>query len=404
MNTRKKVLDILYRVMQEGGYASIILRDNKCILKNEMPFVSNLVYGVLRNYRYLEAHWKPYAKRSKPKTALALDMAIYELFFTSAKEYAVVNETVELVNAKEKSFVNAILRKVQMTGKKDFLDPCVQYSHPDWIYHMWQAHYGKEEAIKIMQADQVIPNVIGRINPLKMTKDTLEKDPSITFMNDYCFISETNIISSNYFKEAQVLIQNPSSIEPVLALDLKDNLNVLDVCAAPGTKTQLISSLMHNTGEIIACDLYPQRLSLIQQLMDRCGNTNVKTIVNDATLPTFEEESFDRILCDVPCSGLGDLSHKPEIRWHLKPEDIDSLLQTQEKILEVSSSYLKKEGMLVYSTCTLNKKENTGQILSFLKRHNNFILVSEKTIFPYERYHDGFYVAVLKKQGSIVVK
>lgn len=398
MNTRKKVLDILYRVMCEDGYASIIMREVKDISKEEMPFVSNLVYGVLRNYSYLENQWRSYAKHTKAKTALAIDMAIYELFFTNSKEYAIVNETVELVNKNDRAFVNAILRRVQKEGKKDFEDPCIQYSHPDWIYKMWKAHYGEETALKIMQADLEIPNVIGRINPLKITKAELEKDPSITFINDYCFIKEGSILSMDEFQEGKVLIQNPSSIESVLALQLIDDLKVLDVCAAPGTKTQLISSFMHNTGEVIACDLYEHRLQLINQLMDKCGNTNVQTKVNDANVSSFEEETFDRVLCDVPCSGLGDLSHKPEIKWHLKPENIDEIIQTQAKILDVSSKYLKKGGILVYSTCTLNKKENTSQVQNFLKTHENYVLESEKTIFQFEKYHDGFYVAVLRKQ------
>lgn len=398
MSTRKKVLDILYRVMCEDGYASIIMREVKDISKEEMPFVSNLVYGVLRNYSYLENQWRSYAKHTKAKTALAIDMAIYELFFTNSKEYAIVNETVELVNKNDRAFVNAILRRVQKEGKKDFEDPCIQYSHPDWIYKMWKAHYGEETTLRIMQADLEIPNVIGRINPLKITKEELEKDSSITFINDYCFIKEGSILSMDEFQEGKVLIQNPSSIEPVLALQLIDDLKVLDVCAAPGTKTQLISSFMHNTGEVIACDLYEHRLQLINQLMDKCGNTNVQTKVNDATVSTFEEESFDRVLCDVPCSGLGDLSHKPEIKWHLKPENIDEIIQTQAKILDVSSKYLKKGGILVYSTCTLNKKENTFQVKNFLKTHENYVLESEKTIFQFEKYHDGFYVAVLRKQ------
>lgn len=398
MNTREKVLDILHRVMKENGYASLLMRQIDDISIEEMPFVSNLVYGVLRNYSYLEFQWREYAKHTKAKTALAIDMAIYELFFTSAKEYAVINETVNLVNKNEKNFVNAILRRIQKEGKKNSKDEWIQYSHPKWIVDMWIAHYGKEETLKILQADQTAGSVIGRINPLKITKQQLERDETIHFINDYCFLKEDSILNSTYFKNGEVLIQNPSSIEPVLAIDARENMRVLDVCAAPGTKTQMISALMNNTGEVVACDLYEHRLDLIQQLMDKCNNTNVKVQINDATKQFFQKGSFDRVLCDVPCSGLGDLKHKPEIRWHLKPENIDEIVQIQKKILEVSSTYVKENGLLVYSTCTLNKKENTSQITSFLKIHDDFELLKEKTIFPYEKYHDGFYVAVLRKK------
>lgn len=397
MNIRKEVLEILVRVMKEDGYASLIMRERKDIDKKDMPFVTQVVYGVLRNYRYLEYQWRRYAKHTKYQTALLIDMAIYELFFMHSKPYAIINECVELVNPNDKAFVNAILRKVEKIGKCDSEDPCIQFSHPDWIYQMWKAHYGEENALRIMRANQEIPLVYGRINPLKITKQELEKDSSIHFLDALSFTMDSNIQASTYFQEGKVLIQNPSSILPVQYLDVHDNQRVLDVCSAPGTKTQLLSSLMHNTGEVIACDIYTHRCQLIDALMQRCGNTNVKTMIQDATKESFEKESFDRVLCDVPCSGLGDLSHKPEIRWHLKPEDIDEIVLIQKQILEVNCQYVKQGGILVYSTCTLNKKENHGQIQNFLKNHSEFQLVEEKTIFPFEKNHDGFYVAKLYK-------
>ncbi len=397
MNTRKEALDILYQVFSKEGYASLIMREKKDIDEIHMPYISNVVYGVIRNYRYLEYQWRRYAKRTKLKTALAIDLAIYELFFMHGEDYAIVNEAVNLVRDNEKKFVNAILRRVIQEGENKSEDICIYYSHPDWIYSMWKAHYGKEIADQILVADQKIPKVYGRINPLKCTKEELSKDEQITFLDDYFFTCNKPIQKLKAFQEGKVLIQNPSSFEPVKALDLKDNMKVLDTCASPGTKTQMISALMHNTGEVVACDLYEQRCGLIDTLMNRCGNTNVHTMVNDATKKHFEEESFDRILCDVPCSGLGDLTHKPEIKWHLKPENIDAIIQIQQKILSISSLYLKKGGILVYSTCTLNKKENTGQIHIFLKQHTNFQLIEEKTIFPFEENRDGFYYAKLEK-------
>ena len=398
MSARKEALEILYRVMHEGGYASLIMRDTH-IKKEEMPFVTNVVYGVLRNYSYLEYQWKRYAKRAKAKTSLALDMAIYELHFMHDREYAVVNEVVDLVNKNEKNFVNAVLRNYLKNGWMESAEPSIRYSHPDWLIHMWNAHYGNAVTQQILEADQKIPCVYGRINPIKAKKDDFVEDPTMHFIDDLSFTMDVPMQTTSYFKEGKIIIQNPSSIIPVRELDLQDGLRVLDTCAAPGTKTQLISSVMHNTGSVVACDLYGHRCDLIGQLMEKCGNTNVKTIVNDATKPSFEKESFDRILCDVPCSGLGDLRHKPEIRWHLKPEDLDAILQVQASILDVSSMYLKKGGILVYSTCTLNKKENTGQIRKFLEKHPEFSFEMERTVFPFEENHDGFYIAkFVKKQ------
>ena len=155
---------------------------------------------------------------------------------------------------------------------------------------------------------------------------------------------------------------------------------------------------MENEGEIIASDIYEARVHLIGQLMEKTGVTIVKAVVNDACKKdVYALECFDRILLDVPCSGLGDLSHKPEIRWHLLPENIDALVKTQREILLANAPYLKKGGMMVYSTCTLNKKENEKQIAWFLKEHPDFTLLCEKTMFPFEDGGDGFYMAQLCK-------
>lgn len=396
MNERELALDVLYRVFHEDAYASLLLKRVKD--EANIAFVSHVVYGVIRNRTYLEYQWKQYAKHTKLKTALIIDIGVYQMFFMNQKDYVVINETVKLANKNDAKFVNAILRKVQSEGRKDSEDLSIQYSHPQWMIDMWNAHYGMDTARKILEADQVIPQVYGRINPLKISKEALEKDPAVHFIDENSFWMDTPIQHTSYFQNGEVLIQNPSSLFPCFALDVKDHMKVLDCCASPGTKTQLISAWMHNTGEIDACDYYEQRVGLIDDLLEKCDCRNVKTKVCDARVPVFEKESFDRILCDVPCSGMGDLKHKPEIRWHLKPEDIDELVSLQEKILDNVSAYLKQGGILVYSTCTLNKKENTSQIRKFLNRHEDFSLLEEKTIFPFEKNHDGFYYAKLVKR------
>lgn len=403
MNRREYALNILYRVMHEHGYASLIMREEKNISEEEMPFVTEVVYGTLRNYSWLEAQWRPYAGKTRLKTALLLDMAVYQMFMMNKPAYAVVSESVQLAGKKEKGFVNAILRKTEKNGVIEVQEPWLLYSHPKWIYDLWCAHYGKEQTLAIMKADQKRPVVIARINPLKITREEMETDPSIHFLDDLLFTCDYPVQKSRLFREGKVLIQNPSSVKAALYLETKPGDHVLDLCAAPGTKTQLIAACMKNQGEITACDLYPQRVSLIDDLMRKTGVTICHTKVNDAEKKNaFASESFDRILCDVPCSGLGDLSHKPEIRWHLKPEDIDSLVSVQKRILDNASDYLKPGGTLVYSTCTLNKKENEYQIAGFLKRHSDFRLVRQETVFP--ETGDGFYMAQLSKNGSNMIE
>lgn len=174
-------------------------------------------------------------------------------------------------------------------------------------------------------------------------------------------------------------------------------MRVLDVCASPGTKTQQIACLMHNRGWIDAHDLYPERVKLIDALMEKTGVSIVHASVHDGKEPYKTNERYDRILIDAPCSGLGDLSHKPEIRYHVTPESLDELVQLQKEILSANAGSLKPGGKLVYSTCTLNRKENEGQIRRFLKEHPDFELLEERTVFPFEEDTDGFYMACLQK-------
>lgn len=398
MNARLYCLKTLQRVFQEGAYASILLR-HADVDKKDIDFVSEIVYGTIRNYQLLEFQWRKYANATNQKNSLLLDMTIYQMFFMdSVPDYAAIHEAVELAKESDKSFINAILRKVQAEGLQSSDDLSIQYSHPKWMIDLWNAHYGEEITQKILEENQKPSRVYGRINTLKCKKEDF--DASFHFLNDICFISENNIVKMEEFKEGKIVIQDYHAQMVVDALDVKEDMNVLDLCAAPGTKTQQIAMYMNNKGHIIAGDYLENRLELINSLMDRCGATIVETILNDATINHFEEESFDRILMDVPCSGMGDLSHKPEIRYSLKPEDIDNLIAIQEKILDANANALKKGGILVYSTCTLNKKENEKQVEKFLKKNSQFELLEETTLFPFEDHSDGFYYAKLKRKQS----
>lgn len=398
MDARSYALDVLVRVFGEHGYAGLLMRNESGLADKDKRFVSTLVYGTIRNYTLLEAQWKKYAKRKvRLKTALNMDMAVYQMFFLDkVPDYAIVNAAVSMADEKEKGFVNALLHKVQKQGFVQYEEEAVRYSHPEWIIGLWKAHYGEEVTKKILESDQKPSTTFGRINTLKADKKELEK--RYTFVNDISFTSDVPIQETEDFARGKVLIQDIHSSMVPAFLCVQPGMQVLDACAAPGTKTQEIAMLMENEGEIIASDIYEARVHLIGQLMEKTGVTIVKAVVNDACKKdVYALECFDRILLDVPCSGLGDLSHKPEIRWHLLPENIDALLKTQREILLANAPYLKKGGMMVYSTCTLNKKENEKQIAWFLKEHPDFTLLCEKTMFPFEDGGDGFYMAQLCK-------
>ena len=397
MKSREYVLDILYRVFKDNAYASILLRK---IDDESIGFISEVVYGTLRNYSLLEYQWKDLAKKTDLRTSLILDMSVYQLFLMdNVPEYAVINEAVELANKHQKGFVNAILHKVIERGFIHSDDLSVEMSHPEWLIKLWIAHYGEDIIKQILEKDNDRATVYARINILKITKEELEKNSDITFIDDTCFISKTPIASMKEFKEGKVIIQDINSQKVVKFLPLKEGDRVLDLCSAPGTKSEQIAEVLKDNGEIIACDLYEHRCKLIDQLMDKCGVTSVKSMVNDATIANFEEESFDCILMDVPCSGLGDLAHKPEIKWHTTSNDLDEIVNIQASILENNWKAVKKEGYIVYSTCTLNKKENDKQISSFLSKHEEMKLIKEETIFPFMNNGDGFYVALMQRIG-----
>lgn len=397
MSERETILNILLRVYRDQAFASLLMRAQD--FKNEEAgFITECVYGTIRNRSLLEYQYAPFVKHISLRNACLLQMTVYQMhFMDSVPDYAAVNEAVSLAKKSEKGFINSVLRKVQKQGLIMPAEPYVRYSHPKWIYDLWKAHYGGEKAVCIMESDQKRSVPYGRINTLKYEKEEAEK-AGFSFVNDICFKAEGPLVQSDLFANGCILIQNINSQKIPAVLEAKPGMNVLDACAAPGTKTQQIAMMMENRGRITACDLYENRVRLINELMERCGVTICSAVRQDASAEgAFEAESFDRILLDVPCSGLGDLSGKPEIRWNTKPEDLDEITGLQERILHANAPYLRKDGLLVYSTCTLNKKENEKQVHSFLAEHTDFELLEEKNLFPDETEGDGFYYALMRK-------
>ena len=403
-STRKQILDMLVRVFEEHGYASLLLR-NTSIAEKDIPFASEILYGTIRNHTLLETQWRPFAKKTAKRTALLLDMTVYQLMFMNGvPAYAAVNEAVNLAPQRERKFVNAVLRRVIENGfheaEGDDLEALsINTSHPLWILQMWKAHYGGDTARRIAASDQKPAVVYGRRNTLKAEKKDLE-DGQYEWLDDTSFVYHGKAANDENLKNGKILLQDRHSQQVVSFLQAEKGMRVLDACAAPGTKSQQIACAMKNEGEIIACELHEHRTSLIRQLMQRTDVSICTAITCDSSVPDqFEAESFDRILIDAPCSGLGDLSHKPEIRWHLRPEDIDELIGIQKAILAANAPYLKKDGILVYSTCTLNRKENSSQVASFRKDHPDFLLEEEKTLFPFNGDADGFYAGRKRKKN-----
>ncbi|MFI3284661.1 MAG: 16S rRNA (cytosine(967)-C(5))-methyltransferase RsmB [Erysipelotrichaceae bacterium] len=396
MNTRKLTYEILKKIIIDKQYANLLMRQYK---KDEIkPIVTQVVYGVLRNWDLLSLQWSTYATKTKMRTRILFNMAAYEFYFLNEEKYAVVNETVGLAQKEEKSFVNAVLRRMVEQEMVYSEDDAINYSIPKWIMNLWKAHYGEETAKQIAKQSIETPVVYYQLNTLVSSKQQMEKIGA-KFINDTSFTFYDSLIQSDLMKQGCFQIQDFGASLIVEHLALNSGLKVLDLCAAPGGKTAQIAMKMKDDGEIIACDLHPHRVALIEEKMKTlhinsvCAKVMDGTCLNDAWL-----EHFDRILLDVPCSGLGVLSRRPDIKFHTSAENIDEIIQIQAQLLKTSVHYLKKEGIMVYSTCTLNKKENEKQIQQFLLQHPEMKLLHEETIWPHESLSDGFYLAKMIKQ------
>ena len=209
---------------------------------------------------------------------------------------------------------------------------------------------------------------------------------------------DASLAATPWYAQGLLSIQDEASQLIARIVDPQKGEQILDVCSAPGTKANHMAELMQNDGSIVCGDIHEHRVELIREGAARLGITILKPQVMDATeLKEVEGILFDRVLCDVPCSGYGVLARKSDIKVHMQSGDMDTLIPIQKAILAKSAEHVKEHGILVYSTCTLNKKENEKQVQAFLKEHENFTLIEERTIFPYTAHTDGFYMAKLQR-------
>ncbi len=407
---RERVWLGLQAVMLNGQYASLWMRNNlNGLSRDQRRWVTQVLYGVLRYREPVRYQWSDLVRRPPAdRIALLLDMSVYQLFWLDqSADYAVVNEMVQLCPKAQKGLVNAVLHRVIARGRRPqpesdaMEDLALRTSHPQWLLKMWAAQYSPETMRRIALADLQPGSVAVRINPLKLSAEQLAQRPEVTLdENGWTLKMTGNPLHDPWFEQGRIVVQDPSSQQAALWLDPKPGERVLDVCSAPGTKTTQMAAMMNNRGTILACDLYEHRLRLVEQAAQKQGATIITTRQMDALKADqmLAADQFDKVLMDVPCSGLGVLRHKPEILCHLRPEDLDQIILLQRQILDHVSGLVKPGGSFVYSTCTLNRKENEKQIEAFLRDHPDFSLVRQQTRFPFEADQDGFYIAkVIRK-------
>jgi len=439
-NSRLVAITVIEKVLNENAYSNIVLglELNKSDLSDkDKALVTEIVYGTIK-YKYtIDKILQSYVKKGIDKLESfvlnILRISVYQIkFLDKVPSFAAVNEAVNLTkkmsNIGASKLVNGVLRSylrdesAKYYNEKDGIEKlCFEYSFTKALVKLFIKQYGPESAEKILKGLNYKPDVTVRVNTLKLTyKETWEKliENGYNIEKGYIcpkairIIKGKNIENNPLFNEGSITVQDESAMLAAISMDLLPNLKVLDLCSAPGGKTTHIAELMGNTGHISAFDIHKNKLSLIKENLNRIGITNTTCDVRDATI--YDEnlfESADRVLIDVPCSGLGIIRKKPEIKWSKHINNIKSIIETQRNIMENASKYVKKGGVLVYSTCTLNKEENEGNIDWFIESHSEFkieqlsygeqdnIKYSDKgyiTIFPNE-YMDGFFIAKIIK-------
>lgn len=399
---RATAFKILKSVMIEDHHAHLELKKLE-LPEEDQAFISALVYTSLQNYLFLNYQIDNLIrKNTNEEVRILLIMALAQYFLMNPiPDYALVNEHVELSKTSGldgfSGLINKVLKNVIQRGKreepKDDLDRLsIQTSMPKWILSLLTAQYSFDFAKEYAEYCQKEKPSYVRLNP-RRSIDGLQD-----FTEDYngAKIARSSLFQSQHLNEGNLLIQDINSQKVVDYLDLEENLEVLDCCCGPGTKTSQISDLMQNTGQIDGIELHERRSIETRKLLDRWGSTNTKVITSDV-LDFETDKRYDRILIDAPCSGLGVISHKHDLRYHIQPSDLDDLEEIQANILDHTAKFLKVDGILVYATCTLNKKENEKQIQKFLKKHPNYELLEEKTLNPMTTLGDGFYIAQCRR-------
>ncbi len=403
-NLRAELIKALIRV-EEGSYSTLLLDSllNKIEDSRDKGLFTEIYYGVIRNKLYLDYIVNHFSNTPKEKldkeVLMGLRIGIYQLLFLDkiparAAVYESVEAVKQVLGKKGRgaaSFVNGILRNVDRKGDNVELPDknkntsqylSLKYSYPIWMVKMFIHEYGVDKAEKIMKAGNKRAKVVYRHNSLKMNEsefiESLKKeeiDYEKTFLESfYKLLNINSPAETEAFKKGGAYIQGTSAGLASLLLGVEPGMDVLDLAAAPGGKTTHIAELMQNRGYIKALDINPSRLNLIKENMQRLGVKNVEVEKADAAV--FEDSiKYDRILADLPCSGLGLISAKPEIKWIKSESVIKKMAELQYKIINNNLDKLKKGGKLLYSTCTLSREENQDLVEKILAENDDLELV-----------------------------
>ena len=422
VNTRELCLQMLIEINEKHQYSHLVLRDvlskYQYLSKQERAFITRLTEGTVEHMIELDyiidAFSRTKVRKMKPLIRNLMRMGVYQIkYMDSIPDSAVCNESVKLAKRHKfgqlSGFVNGVLRNIarNIADLEMPEDLSIKYSMPQWIVDKWTKDYGEsktEEILKGFMEERPISirTNLTRITPQQLKEKLIEEGVIVGELPlEYAFtISGFDYLEAlDSFSQGLFYVQDVSSMMVAEWAKVSEGDYVIDVCAAPGGKSTHVAELLNGTGMVEARDLTEYKVSLIEDNILRHELTNMKAVCMDATV--FDEGSVDKadvLICDLPCSGLGVLAKKTDIRYKMSKEQQEELVQLQRDILSAVHSYVKPGGTLVYSTCTININENEGNVSWILEQYPEFELVEQKQLFPGEISNDGFFLAKLKKR------
>ncbi len=448
MKTAREVaLDVLTKVEKEHSYSNLQLNQSlktATLSRKDVQFATEIIYGTIQRLNTIDWILHPFVKTKLDKMDTwvknLLRLSIYQIWYLDrVPAHAVVNEAVNIAKKKGHKgivgMVNGVLRNI-LRQKDSISLPehindtkriSLEHSHPEWLVKRFIQEYGEGEAKEICRANNLPPYHTVRVNPLRITREEmislLKKEldeeaeiiPSPLSKQGIRIKGGGNLAFSSWYKDGYITIQDESSMLVAEVLNPKEDMLVLDAAAAPGGKTTHIAELMKDKGKVIAADIHKHKIKLIEEQQERLHLHIIEAIHADARkIKDYTDQRFDRILLDVPCSGLGVIRRKPDVKWTKSEDDIREITKIQEEILEEVFPLLKPDGVLVYSTCTMTLEENQKMVERFLEKHDDFYLdqqlpnylsetVNEKVdartgmlqILPQHFHSDGFFISRL---------
>lgn len=437
MNAREIAVYALIDILEQQSYNNLTLKkifnENKEINSQDRAFITELVNGTLRNIIFIDYIINSFSntktKKMKPLILNILRISVYQIkFMDKIPVSAVCNEAVNFTKKKKfnglSGFVNGVLRNIARNidnialpdeEKEPIKFLATKYSYEQWVIEKWIKQFGYEKTKQICEANMLSPKVSICINTNKTTKQQLKDILTKEGMNvedgkiskNSLYITKTkNIAESKAFKDGLFHIMDESSMLAIEILDPKENETIIDVCSAPGGKSFYCSYLMKNTGKIFSRDIHSHKIELMQDTIKRLNIENIKPELKDATkFYEQDEEIADKIIIDAPCSGFGIVRKKPDIKYTKTKDHIKQLVSIQRQILEASYKYVKKGGILLYSTCTLFEEENVENVKWFCENYDFELCKTENmengyiTILPSMFNTDGFFIAKLKRKN-----